>query len=97
MAECQRRVSSREFAEWLAYERLEPFGPERDDLRAALVAAVIANVNRDPKKRRKPYEVSDFMPKFDRGPEPERKSDGELLARVEMLNAVFGGVDKRKK
>ena len=36
-------MSSREFAEWLAYERLEPFGPERADARAALVAQTVAN------------------------------------------------------
>lgn len=35
---------------------------KRQDQRAALVACLIANANRDPKKRRQPYRVEDFMP-----------------------------------
>ena len=34
-------MSSSEFAEWMAYDRLEPFGPQRDDLRAGMIAAPI--------------------------------------------------------
>lgn len=53
------RMSSREFTEWLAYYELEPFGEQRADLRAALIASVIANAHRDPKK--KPYKAADFL------------------------------------
>jgi len=31
--------------EWLAYYQLEPFGEERDDLRAGSIAAAVYNVN----------------------------------------------------
>jgi hypothetical protein len=57
-------MSSAEFAEWRAYQRLVgPLaGPSRDDWRSALVASLIANVNRDQKKRRKPYSPEDFIP-----------------------------------
>lgn len=34
------------FLEWLAYHELEPWGPDRADARAAIVAAVTYNVNR---------------------------------------------------
>lgn len=50
--------------EWFDYARLEPFGEERGDSRAAMICAMIANVNRDPKKKATPYSVSDFMPRY---------------------------------
>lgn len=54
-------MSSVEFAEWQAFERLEgELGPARDDWRAAMIAAVIANVNKD--KGRKAFEPGDFIP-----------------------------------
>jgi hypothetical protein len=48
---------------WRAYAQIEPFGEERADLRSGIVASVIANVNRDPKKG-KAFNPQDFMPKF---------------------------------
>lgn len=48
---------------WMAYAELEPFGEERGDLRAGIIASTIANVNRDPKKGR-PFKPGDFMPEF---------------------------------
>lgn len=54
-------VSSRELTEWQAYAQLEPFGEERADYRAATIAMLIANANRDSKKRSKPYTIDDFM------------------------------------
>lgn len=53
-----------QFMGWSHYAGLEPFGEERADLRAGIVASVIANANRDRKKRPRPYEPTDFMPKF---------------------------------
>ena len=59
-------MSAREFADWIAFARVEPFGEDRADLRAGIVASVIANANRDRKKRAKPYEPVDFMPQFEK-------------------------------
>lgn len=60
-----RKISSRQLTEWMAFSKLEPFGEERADLRMGILAALIANVNRDPKKQPAPYEPDDFMPNFD--------------------------------
>lgn len=60
----QREIDSQEFAEWMAYSVHEPFGPEREDQRAGMIAALIANVNRDTKKRSEPYDVEDFFPRY---------------------------------
>lgn len=89
-------MSAREFGEWMAFYALEPFGDNRADLRIGILAALTANIARDEKRRSKPYEADDFMPKFDRT-EKEAQPWEEQLALVEMLNAAFGGEDKRKR
>ena len=50
------------FYEWMEHHRRNPFGEERADLRAAIIAATIANANRG--KRGKRYKPKDFMPRF---------------------------------
>lgn len=44
MAEAQRWISSREFAEWKAFDKLSPIGDIRSDWQAALIASTIARV-----------------------------------------------------
>lgn len=82
-------MSSREFTEWLAYSRLEPFGPEADDQRIAQLMALIANVNRDPKRRKTPWTPEDFLPR--RGPRPAGTQD-DLRPRIDAAMAAFGGI-----
>ena len=55
--------------------------------RAALICAVLANTARDPKKKIKPFEPSDFMP----SDKPKHQTAEQIFATVQMLNAVFGG------
>lgn len=77
-------ISSRQFAEWMAYSRLEPWGEDRDDLRMGIVASVIANSNRG--KGKKPYKPQDFMPNF----EPE--DEAAAIERIrENLRKSLGG------
>ena len=83
-------MSSYEFAEWMAYSQIEPFGQDRADLPAATVAATIANVHRP--ENREPYSPADFLPSF----EPQEQQTWQTqLSLVEMLNAAFGGRDER--
>jgi len=35
-----------ELTEWMAYDSISPFGPERDELRTGLIAAMLANMFR---------------------------------------------------
>tara|TARA_R110001632_G_scaffold42945_1_gene108692 strand:+ start:2513 stop:2659 length:147 start_codon:yes stop_codon:yes gene_type:complete len=44
-----------------------------------MICTIIANVNRDPKARRKPYQISDFMPK------QKPKSKKELIAKIKQI------------
>lgn len=96
MAVLQRRMSSAEFSEWMAYAQIEPFGEERADLRMAILATIIANANRDPKLRPEPFEVSDFMPNFEK-PEMMSKEDALMAidAAMTLLVQTTGGKDLR--
>lgn len=86
--EAQQRVDSHEFAEWMAYDRLEPFGPKRDDMRSAIIASILANVYRDKKRKPSPFTVEDFMPDFDEEYMEEYVMTPEET--LERAKAIFG-------
>lgn len=88
---CQQQVDSAEFVAWQAYSLLEPFGEERADLRAGIVAATLANVNRG--RQTPPYRPRDFMPTFrprPREPEPVQ-TVAEQQHILSMLALASGG------
>lgn len=86
-------IPSRLLSEWMAFAELEPFGDERADLRAGIVASTIVNVNRA--QGTPPVKPADFMPKFEEQVEPAGPDWETLLQKVEMLNAAYGGQDLR--
>lgn len=94
VGELLQRMSSKEITEWIAFYEMEPWGCEIDDQRSGIIASTFANGFRDKRKRKKPFQVSDFMP--DRGPKkPVKKSWQSMLALVEVMNAALGGDDLR--
>lgn len=58
---CQQEIDSAEFVEWLAVYELEPFGEERADFRAGIIASTVAN-----SVSKRHFSPRDFMPKWDR-------------------------------
>lgn len=76
-------MSWSQFLGWCAYYRIDPWGPERADLRAGIIASVIANVNRDSKKRARPFSATDYMPYA-----KARKSSRQPLTSVEQWQSV---------
>ena len=62
---------------------------QRADARAALVASVIANIARDRKKKRKPFDISDFM--ISTKKKKRQQTMEEMIETVKFLNTVFGG------
>ena len=69
------------------------------DYRVGLLCAVIAEPNRDVKKRSQPFTPQDFMPvkNNDRAPRQLPKQDWQQqLSIVERLNTAFGGEDLRR-
>lgn len=89
------RLPWRVWREWQTFAALEPFGEERADLRAGIVAATIANCLA--RGKGKPaFKVRDFMPRF----EVKRdKTPDDLFQQVKTINWLFGGafVDEREK
>ncbi len=81
------RIDSRELTEWKVYYNMEPWGTEVEDWRAGMIASVIANVNRDPKKRKEPYGPDDFVPK--RVQEIEQQTPDEQSRIMGMWGRVW--------
>ena len=99
MGELLDRVSSAELTEWMVFYRMEPFGMERGDLQAGIVAATVANVNRDPKKQKRAWEPADFMPQFADAIEGGAggrggKSPEELRRKWDKVLTAFGVKDR---
>lgn len=85
------RVSARELSEWEAYEGLAgPIGAERFDHLFAMLASVIANVNRG--KGQRPYKGEQFMPKWEKRAPVQDGMDGESMLRaVKRIHKAMGG------
>lgn len=89
--ELLERIDSRELTEWGAFFNLEPWGTEIEDWRAGLISATIAEVNRDPQRRRNPYLPSDFMPSSSRKIETTEQQSWEEQAQIlEMWAEALG-------
>jgi len=68
---------------------LEEVKIKRSDQQAALICCVLANINRDKKKKSKPFVVDDFMPKV--AGKKKKQTPQQQFEIVKMLNAAFGG------
>ena len=61
-----------------------------------IIATILAESNRDRKKRRTPFKLEDFMPAVRSSKEGKKaQSQQDQLAMAEMLNQLFGGKDNR--
>lgn len=85
-------MSSREFAEWVAFDRMNPGEPERTDLQTALIASVIANSNRG--KKGKPYEMDDFMLKFQKR---KPKTSHDVAVKLKAWMSQYNNFLETKK
>lgn len=80
-------IDSREFATWMAYYAIAPWGEIRADLRSGIVAATVANSN--PYRRGRNARVDEFMPFLEsRGRE---MTDEEMKREVERGFALLTG------
>lgn len=80
--ELLHRIDSKELTEWMAFYQLEPWGADVDDWRAGMIASTVANVHRDPKKRREPFSPQDFMPQRAEVAQEQRPEDHEAILRL---------------
>ena len=74
---------------------------ERLDYRSAQIVCILANINRDPSKRKEPFDVTDFMAfrtkaKVKQFTPSKPQTVEQMKAMSVMLNAAFGGkISKR--
>lgn len=78
-----------EFVEWQAFYSQEPWGDARQDILTAMQMALLANVNRNPKKRRKAFSLADFLPDW----WDEKASPRRLEAKLRGIAAKMKGDD----
>jgi len=74
----------------MAEEQIEPRGEWRDDMRSGIIASTIANVNRDPKQRGKPYTAGEFTLTF--GDTQEKQSNDAITQHAMIAFSILGGV-----
>lgn len=92
-------MSSREFAEWMAFYQIQPFGEWRDDYRMARLAAVITNVMTRTKESDRLWNESDFLPDFEMALD-ERAAQEEIPeheATWRKIDLIFGAMTKAAK
>jgi hypothetical protein len=78
-------MSAHEYAEWIAFSRIEPWGEERADYRAALICKVLADINTP--KGKQPMKLTDFLLKFDQ--ERPTQSTDEMIGTVAQISAIY--------
>jgi hypothetical protein len=84
------RMSAREFAAWVVFDRqVEPIGDRRADLRAGGIAATIANVFRDEKKKREPFTPEECALTFRDLDEQRAETTANNAAKMKMLASLF--------
>lgn len=77
-------MTSREWAEWMAYWECDPWGETRADYRMGILAATTANLWQD-KRRLKP---EDFLPQFGR---PRMQTRDEMIFTLKKITAMCRG------
>lgn len=74
--ECQDKISSSEFGEWIAYESISPTNPEREDLRTALLCYHMTRLLADTKGQ--DVQITDYLLDFS---EKEIRTDEQKRER----------------
>jgi hypothetical protein len=81
-------LSSHQIAEWMAYNKIEPFGERSAWLQTGIIASVIANAHRG--KKGKVFKPEDFMPSF----EVEETKPQSMEEQRGVLKQIFGFAKK---
>jgi len=90
----RERMPAHVWDDWLWYAKREPFGEERADLRAGIIASVVANTM-GRKKGQSAFKPKDFIPRFT----PRKaKTPDVLFDKIKVLTSLMGGtfVDNRE-
>jgi len=84
------RLGADELSEWMAFFQLEPFGSEREDVRAAMLCSLFASAWSGRKHKR--WQLYDFFPNLKVREAPDSES---VRMRFRMFAAMAGQVVKK--
>lgn len=84
-------LSARQLAEWLAFAELEPFGPRREDQRAGVIAAAVANSRFGRKAGDTGKVPADFFPVLREDQAKPRQSWQSIQALLLAFTKARGG------
>lgn len=95
-----REIPASLLQEWRAYDEVEPFGPLREDYRAASIVQAHWNIARDTKKHPNGWPVEEFLLQFgdhQRIVEPQSVAFQETLidAWCKTNNAIVAAQEAR--
>jgi hypothetical protein len=86
-----------QFQEWVIFAGMEPFGPERMDSLFGSVVQVIANSNRDRKKKRTPYTLKECTLNFGDAPAINVKPKADWRSMKSLAKEVAINSNARKR
>jgi hypothetical protein len=89
-----RETDSSELTEWQAYHNLEPWGEQKADVRAGIIASTIANVNKGKNTKAFSYENFILKSKLELEYEAKRKKKQPIK---QMANTLMNMVKKKRK
>lgn len=94
--DAKEQISSREFTQWVAKERIDPGNPLRDDIRTALICWTIHSTVRGALGGKgKAPQISDFLLKFEE--KNKRFQDPEVLKAKMMTWAAQYRAHQKKE
>lgn len=88
MREIETTIDSRELSEWMAYDRIDPIGPDRFDALAATVAYAAAQ----PHSRQR-LDPRQFIPKWE---PPPPQSSSQIMSIFKQAKKAFDSAANRK-
>lgn len=83
-----RRMQWDQFIDWMAFASIEPFDEGRADLRSASICAMLANINRNPKKRPQPFVPNDFLLIYDEE-DLKQKRPKQSLEQMKAIGRIY--------
>lgn len=84
-----RSISWAQFLEWEHFSTVEPFGEERDDIRAASIVQALWNIARDTKACPNGWPLTDFLLSF--GDTPLRTVKQTVQTQELLIDSWIGG------
>lgn len=89
LREARARCDSAEFTLWQAFYKLDPWGPERDDLRQAITSSLLVNVNtRSGGRKASP---ADFMPFAHKAEQTDEEIEAFFVGLANMTGGAPNG------